>query len=178
MKLPVVLLSIAGLAACQPSPQPAQAAKPEAEAGEAAAAPSARPPDLHAVQTEVPPPLAPVDNARDTTPVDARILDVRLSNSGDPAKNLIGGATGRFAPGDTVYAEVQTDGRTGGYTLYAKWVAADGSVLADNGVRIEQPGAQRTVVSLNTAGRWPTGRNKLEVAINGQAAREEAFDVQ
>ncbi|WP_141400873.1 hypothetical protein [Pseudoxanthomonas wuyuanensis] len=116
-------------------------------------------------------------SARDNRQVDARITEVSLSNIGDTQSGVIGGKRNRFAPNDVVYAKVETQARNGAYTLYAKWIASDGTILADYGTLVEQPGRQATVISLSKPDGWPSGLNRIELAINGQAAHTTAFEV-
>jgi hypothetical protein len=117
-------------------------------------------------------------NARDATATDASIVQVRLSNQGNPERNLIGAETSKFLPTDTVYASVETSAKQGGYTLYAKWIANDGSVLSEYGTRVAEAGAQRTVVSLSKPDGWASGDYRIELAINSQRGREVGFKVQ
>lgn len=117
-------------------------------------------------------------NARDSTPVEANIVQVRLSNQGSPESDLVGAETTRFEPTDTVYAMVETNGKRGGYTLYAKWIASDGGVLSEYGTRVADAGAQRTVVSLSKPDGWVRGKYTIELAINSQQGRQVSFEVQ
>lgn len=115
---------------------------------------------------------------RDTTPVDARVTDVRLSNEGDTASGTIGLPTSTFARTDTVYAEVQTTGTAGSYTLYARWLAPDGTTLSDYGIGVNEAGLKRTVISLSKPDGWSPGTNTIELAINGKIERTVPFKVQ
>ena len=117
-------------------------------------------------------------NARDVTPTDASIVRVRLSNHGNSERNLIGAETKKFLPTDTVYASVETNAKQGGYTLYAKWIADDGSVLSEYGTRVGDAGAQRTVVSLSKPDGWASGDYEIDLAINSQPGRKVGFAVQ
>lgn len=114
---------------------------------------------------------------RDTTPVDATVVGVRLSNQGDTEEGTIGMETGSFGPTDTVYAEVETSGTAGAYTLYAKWIAPDGTVLSDYGMSITEAGPTRTVISLSKPDGWEPGEGRIEVAINGKQEKVVTFDV-
>ena len=116
-------------------------------------------------------------DARDTTPVSASIVGARLSSQGDAEKNIIGAETRRFLPADTVYVQVETRGTGKPYTLYAKWISSNGTVLADYGTLISDPGVQRTVISLSKPDGWSSGRNRLELAINAQKPQVVFFEV-
>lgn len=114
---------------------------------------------------------------RDTTPVDTKVAEVTLSSKGDTEKQTLGMPAATFGPKDTVYAEVQTSGTAAAYTLYAKWIASDGTVLADYGMRINEAGLKRTIISLSKPDGWPQGENKIELAVNGKLERTVTFMV-
>lgn len=115
---------------------------------------------------------------RDTTVVDTAIDAVTLSSEGDTEQNTLGAPATRFGPQDSVYAEIRSNGTASAYTIYAKWTGADGEVLADYGIKVNEAGPKRTVISLSKPDGWPAGRNKVELAINGQVQRTVTFDVQ
>jgi hypothetical protein len=114
---------------------------------------------------------------RDTTPVDTKIVQVQLSNSGNTETNTFGMPATRFTPTDSVYAEVQTQGTAASYTLYAKWIGADDSVLAEYGMKIQEAGPKRTVISLSKPDGWPAGTNRIELSINGKLEKTATFEV-
>ena len=115
--------------------------------------------------------------ARDTTPVDTSITDVRLSDQGNAEDNRIGLPKNTFGPRDTVYAEVESQGTASSYTIYAKWIAADGTMLSDYGIKVNQAGTNRTVISLSKPDGWQPGENRIELAINGKTERTVTFVV-
>lgn len=172
----ILLLLAVLLASCrQPQPPDTEAsgnsapastqAKAEQGVGEATGATEPGQPDFEL-------------NARDPSPTDASIVQVRLSNQGNPERSLIGAETKKFLPADTVYAAVETSAKQGGYTLYAKWIANDGSVLSEYGTRVAEAGAQRTVISLSKPDGWASGDYGIELAINSQRGRKVDFKVQ
>ncbi|WP_167285241.1 hypothetical protein [Marilutibacter alkalisoli] len=114
---------------------------------------------------------------RDTTPVDASVVGVRFSSSGDTENNTLGAPATTFKPTDTVYAEVETNGTAYEYTLYAKWMSPDGTVLADYGMRVGEAGPRRTVISLSKPDGWSEGAHSIELAINGKTERSVKFEV-
>jgi hypothetical protein len=169
--LPFLLLL--ALCACKPSQDPAA---PAAEAP--ATAPTATAPaPADAGRPDAPGFPDAAQPARDTTAVDADVVGVRLSNQGDTEKHTLGAPTTSFGSTDTVYAEVETNGTAGEYTLYAKWFAPDGTELADYGMRINEAGPKRTVISLSKPDGWASGQGKIEIAINGELEETVTFDV-
>jgi hypothetical protein len=169
------LLTCLLLAACQRSP-PAdnQATPPKAAAAEDQAGEPAAPRVPHEISPGRPDLALP---ARATTPVDTSITDVRLSDQGSAEDNRIGPPKSTFGPRDTVYAEVESQGTATSYTIYAKWIAADGTMLSDYGIKVNQAGTNRTVISLSKPDGWQPGENRIELAINGKAERTVTFVV-
>lgn len=119
-----------------------------------------------------------VQHQRETTAVDAKVTSVRLSDQGDTEANTLIGSASRFGPKDTVYAEVETNGTANGYNIYAKWMAPDGSVLSDYGMRVNEPGMKRTVISMSKPDGWEKGTHSIEIAINGETQQTITFSVQ
>lgn len=177
MRTLILIFAIAlAVTACKPAPQEPASAAPTLD-GETATA-VASPDDTEAgPDTGESGALSAIRNVRDATPVKASIVDVHLSNKGNTENSIIGASTTNFAPTDVVYAEVLSEGSADSYTLYAKWIASDGTVLADYGTSIKERGMQRTVISLSKPDGWPTGENKIELAINGNPARTVVFRV-
>jgi hypothetical protein len=171
------LALIAGmLLACQPSqpaPDTTDTTTPAPERQQAAKLPDAKAtPEggMRNLSAEMP--------QRDTTPVDATIDAVTLSAEGDTEQNTLGPPRTRFKPKDSVYAEIRSNGTASAYTIYAKWTGADGEVLADYGIRVNEAGPKRTVISLSKPDGWPAGENRIELAINGRVQRTMTFRVE
>lgn len=171
-------LIVIGLAltGCQPSP-PGQASDPPAATQPA---PSPAPPPEAARATYAEQAMEEMGGSpeRDTTPVDTTIDGVKLSNEGDTEQGTLGIPRTRFAPTDSVFAEITSNGTASEYTIYAKWIDTEGNVLTDYGIRINEPGPKRTVISLSKPDGWSTGRNRIELAVNGKTLRTITFDVQ
>jgi len=163
------------LAACQPSQAPDKAKSDETKPAVAPVATAPAEPQADREGVPGRPDLAMPQ--RDTTPVDAKVVNIRLSDQGDSEKHTLGSPTTRFEPKDTVYAEIETSGSAAAYTIYAKWLTADGTVLADYGMRVDQPGTKRTVISLSKPDGWPKGTHSIEIAINGETERTVTFEV-
>lgn len=177
----VPLLVAVLLTACDPSPSTSGASEPQESVAAHPATPAEPEVSGTAVQPEAAEPPGQPDfalDARDTTAVNASITGVRLSSQGDAEEKIIGAETSRFLPTDTVYAQVETRGTGEAYTLYSKWISSDGTVLADYGTRVSDPGVQRTVVSLSKPDGWSSGRNRMELAINAQKSQVVFFEVE
>ncbi|MDQ3287890.1 MAG: hypothetical protein M3Q42_06440 [Pseudomonadota bacterium] len=100
-----------------------------------------------------------------------------MSNQGDTEKHTLGMPRETFGSKDTIYAEIESTGSDSGYTLYTTWVGADGSVLSDYGMRVDEAGMKRTVVSLSKPDGWPSGTYRIKIAINGEDQEAATFEV-
>ena len=168
----LALLAFA-LTACQRAPQtPDSPAAPAVTPPPPAAQAPARPgPDASSNLPDMAQPK------RDITPVDAHLVNVRLSKQGDTEQNTLGSPATTFAHTDTVYAEVETSGTAGAYTLYAKWLAPDGTVLSDYACASTRP-VPSARCRLSKPDGWAPGQGRIELAINGEIERAVPFQVQ
>lgn len=104
-----------------------------------------------------------------------KITKVDLSTKLNDDKS-ISSASETFAPNATVYGSVATEG-SGPATLTAKWVSADGQVLAEQTQPISPTAPAYFEFHLAPAGGWPKGRHKVIFAIDGTGMRTREFEV-
>ena len=83
---------------------------------------------------------------------------------------------GNFAPGDTIYASVETDGAGSG-TLAARWTFEDGQVVDESSHPIGG-GAQVSEFHVSKPDGWPVGHYEVVILLNGQEADRKGFDVE
>jgi hypothetical protein len=112
----------------------------------------------------------------DTTPVDTQVVDVQLADGGDNER-LTGRRTTTFDRTDPVFMAIRTQGTAAKYTLSAKWLDPAGGTLAEYGQDVRQPGPAETLMSLSRPDGWTPGAYRVELAINGRAARTVEFTV-
>lgn len=170
----VIAATAALMAACQQAPP----ADPAAEQDRAAdpVEPVPAPADDADRPHEVADPGAL--SRRDATPVDTRVTGVRFSDSGDTESHLLGVPVDTFPTSvQTIYAEVETSGTASEYTLYAKWLDPEGNALSDYGMRLNNAGPVRTVISLAKPDGWAPGPYRVEIAVNSQAPHTASFQV-
>lgn len=167
------LVLVGALSGCQREAEAPQGGdNPAAEARPAAPAP-----EEELLRGARPGEHPDVEQSRDTTKVDAKVTGVRFSDSGDTEAHTLGAATAAFDPNDTVYAEIASSGTAASYSIYAKWIAADGTVLSDYGMLVSEAGPKRTVISLSKPDGWPVGTHSIEIAINGEQQQTAKFVV-
>lgn len=159
LAVPTALLTTLLLAACGAREEAAPAA-----AGEAPAAVA----DEAAIAEAPMPPLPSGD---------FRIASVTLGKAVD-AEGQVAEAVEVFAPGDTVHAAVVGVGTSGGLTLSARWLAADGTEIAKAGQALVPTAPTVATFTLSQPEPWPAGEYVLEVAINERVAETRRFRVE
>ena len=146
--LPGISLAVVlALAACAKKEQPAPAAAAEPTAAPAATAA----PAVH-------------------------VTDVQLGKSLGPDKKVAAPAD-IFAPKDTIFASVATDGAAPSATIHVKWTYENGQTVKEDSRTIAPTGPAQTEFSIQKPDGWPKGDYKVEVSIEGQPSQTKSFKV-
>jgi hypothetical protein len=82
-----------------------------------------------------------------------------------------------FAPKDTIYATVVTNGSAPSATLTAKWTYQDGQVVNESTQTIAPNGPAATEFHISKPDGWPAGTYRVEVSLNGRSAGTKEFEV-
>ncbi len=105
-----------------------------------------------------------------------RVADIQVGRHAGPDKRVTD-ATTSFAPHDTMYVAVITDGAESNATLSARWMKGaalvkemDGTITSTGGTTVTQFHVE------NTAG-WPTGEYTVEILLDGVSAGTKTFTV-
>lgn len=107
------------------------------------------------------------------------VTDVQLGKALNADKR-VQAPTDTFAPADTIFASVTTDGSAPAATLVAKWTYQDGQTVKRDSRTIAPTGATVTEFSIQKPGGWPKGAYQVEIALDGQpaTATTRSFKVQ
>ncbi|HTM29356.1 MAG TPA: hypothetical protein VL097_08420 [Rhodanobacter sp.] len=92
------------------------------------------------------------------------------------ADNRITAAGDSFAPKDSIYATVLTNG-TGTAKLDAKWTYQDGQVVHEDTKTINANGEEATSFMVSKPDGFPAGSYKLTVSLNGSQVASKDFTV-
>ena len=92
------------------------------------------------------------------------------------ADNRITAAGDSFAPKDSIYATVLTNG-TGTAKLDAKWTYQDGQVVHEDTKTINANGEEATSFMISKPDGFPAGSYKLTVSLNGSQVASKDFTV-
>jgi hypothetical protein len=110
------------------------------------------------------------------TGVGVRVSRIDMGRSLTAGK-AINDNTNSFKPNDTIYASIATEGAAATATLKARWTYQDGQVVNESTQTIAPIGNARTEFHISKPDGWPTGKYKLEVALNGSSAATRDFEV-
>jgi hypothetical protein len=123
-----------------------------------------------------PPPPAPV--AAPAPPIASfRVSGIDLGKSVGADKRVTAPSSS-FAPSDTIYASVATDGSSPNVTLVARWTYQDGQLVNEETQTIAPSGPAVTEFHISKPDGWPAGSYQVEVIANGASAGKRAFQVQ
>jgi hypothetical protein len=92
------------------------------------------------------------------------------------ADNRITAAGDSFAPTDSIYATVLTNG-SGSAKLDAKWTYQDGQVVHEDSKTINANGQEATSFMISKPGGFPAGSYKLTVSLDGSQVASKDFTV-
>jgi glucose/arabinose dehydrogenase len=104
------------------------------------------------------------------------ISEVRLGTSVGPDQR-VAAETDQFAPGDSIYASVATQGSANNANLTARWTYEDGQLVDESRQTISPMGPANTAFHIYNPAGWPTGRYQVEILINNRAAQTRDFTV-
>ena len=124
----------------------------------------------------VPAPPAPVGSpAPAAAPFRVSAIDLGKSVGAD---KRVTAPSSSFAPSDTIYASVVTDGSSPNVTLVARWTYQDGQLVNEETQSIAPTGPAVTEFHISKPDGWPAGGYQVEVIANGASAGKRAFQVQ
>ncbi|HVF35651.1 MAG TPA: hypothetical protein VND91_10055 [Candidatus Saccharimonadia bacterium] len=104
------------------------------------------------------------------------IANIELGNAVG-ADNRVMTPAMAFAPADTIYAAVSTNGAAPSSTITARWTFQDGQVVNESSQTIAPTGPAVTTFNIAKPDGWPAGRYKVEILIDGKSVGQREFDV-
>ena len=83
-----------------------------------------------------------------------------------------------FAPTDTIYASIASDGEAASVTLVARWTYGDdGQLVSEDTLTIAPTGPATNEFHISKPDGWPAGKYKVEILANGSTAGTRDFEV-
>ena len=106
------------------------------------------------------------------------VTDVSLGKS-IGADKKVQTPTDTFAPKDTIFVSVSTDGTAPAAVIHAKWTYKEAQVVKDDSRTVALSGPAVTEFSIQKPDGWPKGSYKVEVMVEGGApATTKTFRVE
>ena len=107
-----------------------------------------------------------------------RITDVELGRSvGTDNRITDDRDTDDFAPMDTIYVAVETEGAVAGSPLTARWTFQDGQVVDESSQTISPTGPAVTQFHISKPDGFPVGNYSVEILLNGRSVEKKDFEV-
>ena len=104
------------------------------------------------------------------------VTGVELGKGIQPNKR-VAQAQSAFAPSDTIYAVVMTDGIADSATLIARWTFEDGQLVDESTQSIMMSGPANTEFHIMKPSGWPAGKYQVQISLNGTPAKSAEFMV-
>ena len=142
---------------------------------EAPQKPPEPPPMAPAPMPKPPAAPAPAPGAA-TAPAPFRITSIDLGTAVGPDKKVTSPAT-TFAPTDTIYASVASDGTALSVTLAVRWAYQDGQTVSTGVQTLAPTGPTATEFHISKPSGWPAGRYRVEVSADGVPGPGKDFEV-
>jgi hypothetical protein len=123
-----------------------------------------------AAEAAAPPPVSA------PAPTPFRVGALELGRTIGPDKR-VSAPVSEFAPTDTIYASVATDGAAPSVALTARWSYEDGQLVNESTETIAPTGPAVTEFHIAKPDGLPAGRYKVEITANGAPAATREFEV-
>ncbi len=152
-------------AALHTPPAKAKSSKPTAKP-----ASEATTPPVHAANAGEPP--ATGDDA-------FRVATLTLGTAIDAGYAVITPTTRFGADTHTIYASIATTGRTTSATLGVRWryLEGHGTLVNELSQAITTQGPAVTTFEVQNPNRWPPGKYRVEITLDGKPVAQQAFEV-
>lgn len=83
-----------------------------------------------------------------------------------------------FAPSDTIYASVETEGVAESAELTARWTYEDGQTVDETSRSIAPNGPEVTEFHISRPDGWPAGGYEVAILLDGEEATSASFTVE
>jgi len=114
--------------------------------------------------------------ASPTLRTDVTVTEISLGRAVDTSRR-VAEPLETFAPGDTVYASVVTEGTARHGVLKARWTYQDSEVLSEASLEIAPTGTTATEFHVSRPEGLRPGNYQVEIFFDGASAGKRAFTV-
>jgi hypothetical protein len=105
-----------------------------------------------------------------------RIVSVLLGKSMGSDKLVLADSE-VFASKDSIHASVLTTGAHQGLSISARWLAPDGSVIAETTQALVPTAATATTFDISNPDGWPVGEYQVQIGVNKRTLQTRKFKV-
>ena len=105
------------------------------------------------------------------------VTEVNLGSSINNDRSVLAPASD-FAPTDTIYASVETEGTGSSATLTARWLYEDGQVVNESSQSISPTGPAITEFHISMPNGFPAGEYTVEILLNNERVETEDFEIE
>jgi hypothetical protein len=132
--------------------------------------------EAQAPTTATPPPATIPAPAPAPAAAPFRVSGVQVGNAIGADKSVVAPTTS-LAPGDTIYASVNTEGAAPKVTLTARWTYEDGQLVDESSQTIAPEGPATSEFHISKPDGWPAGRYQVQILADGTAVATQQFEV-
>jgi hypothetical protein len=104
-----------------------------------------------------------------------KVRDIEVGRAIGPDK-LVTPSAGAFAPADTIYTSVMTEGKVSHATLSARW-SYQGAVIEETQQAITTNGKAVSEFHVFNPAGWAPGEYRVEILLDGRVVGDRAFRV-
>jgi len=122
------------------------------------------------------PPTAPQVKVAPTVPLPFKVVAVALGKQIGADKKVVEPVTA-FAPTDTIYASVVSEGVAPKVELKARWTFEDGQLVDESAQTIAPTGPAATEFHVAKPSGWPTGKYTVTISTDGTVVATKEFAV-
>ena len=122
-------------------------------------------------------PPDPVATVSTPPRTDVTVTEITLGRALQPDRR-VAHPLDTFAPGDTVYASVLTEGTARRGVLKARWTDQSSKVVSEASIDIAPSGTTASEFHISRPDGLPAGRYEVEVFLDGASVGKRTFSVQ
>ncbi len=128
-------------------------------------------------ESPAPAPATAPEAAPAPTATPFRVTGVTVGSAIGPDKRVSAPAT-KLAPGDTIYAAVESEGSASGVQLRARWTYEGDTLVNEESLSIAPSGPASTEFHIAKPDGWPAGSYQVEILADGAPVASAEFQVE
>lgn len=127
-------------------------------------------------RSKEPAPSAPAPAPSSPVAEPVGVIGVTLGRAIGADKKVVA-ATDTFAPGDTIYASIDTQGAATTASLSVRWMFEGGQLVREESMSISPNGPATSEFHVSKPDGWPKGGYTVQILLDGVPVRTASFRV-